>query len=381
MPSKFPLKAFQPGMVLKVALFFDGGLLLSKGTEFSDKHIQRLESWGIKEVETETAHPGLASIVELTGAAASIDLNQINLMARSSGPLPKGYEIDDGKTYVIEGTLEAQDETIFVPRNVMVEGGIASGANLESTGDIHIVGNVGDGVSIVAGGEIKCSGTILGQEERPATLDCARANIDSAVFTNITAKSDVIAATLTNCIVKAGGAVQVTNPRQGLTNGEIESSKLIKVAFATGMEGKFATIRYVPSDNKQQFLQIQRIEKTIAEKKIEMSKLAKVIEVVKILGDKIAELPAEKKQELAVQTKRFLALKGEISDLDNVMARVSAQVAGEITDFGQCPIQIEKIRPGVEICIGPTKLRLTAFQDATGYHLRNGRLFAINPKQ
>jgi len=128
---------------------------------------------------------------------------------------------------------------------------------------------------------------------------------------------------------------------------------------------------------KQLFSVSMNLKKAIEEKMAEMSKLEKVIEVIRLLGDKVTTLPQEKKQELALQSKRYMELKNEISEYNNKLQRIEEEISDEKPSIEKCPILIHNIKPSIELLFGSVSLTLNSRQGMTGYYLRNNRVFAV----
>ena len=380
MPNKWPLEAFKPGMTLKADLFFDGGLLLGKDTEITDRHLARLSGWDISEVDTESSYNSLAELVSVSDGDGTeiLDLDELGIIPETKVRLPKGYDIDDGKSYVVEGSLQPDTEGPWIiAKNVLIGENISAKVELEVTGTLTISGTIAAGAKIKATGEIIIKGAVLGGSESMVLIEGSRVNLNTVEFAEINAQLDLTAVTISHCKATAGNVITITDPTKGIVASNLEAGASIISNVVAGQTTANSILKVTLANQKKHFLNIQRLEKAIEGKMAEMKKLQKTIEVVKILGAKIATLPPEKKQELALQSKRYLSIKGEISDLETALGRIRAEAGTEVTNFLQCPIQLKKIKPSIELYIGQANLKLNSFQNATGYYQKNNRIFAL----
>lgn len=381
MTSSFPLDVLKPGMILKAAVLYEGGLLLAQGATISDRHIKQMRAWGVKDFEVEGTFPNFASVLS-TSAAASVDV--IDLKAAGLEPTapepppykPKGYEIDDGATFVIDETIAYVDRPIAFNKSIVVQGSIAGHVELHATGTLSVTGDVRAGARLIAGGAFTCRGLIEGSIGDPVLVTAASADVQAARFVTLRVAGDVKARTLFRCGTHAGGTVTATHPEQGIIAGETEANARIVAESAGGDSGDFAVLRIPETRRKQLFQAISKMEKVSAEKSAEIARLEKVIEVIRLLGEKVVQLPQEKKQELAMQSKRYMDLKAEVAEIANTRERMTRELEDEGDTAEDCPIRIARIFPGVEIALGSASLKLTARQNATGYRLRRGRILA-----
>jgi uncharacterized protein (DUF342 family) len=376
--SRFPIAAFRPGMTLKAALLHDGGQLLPAGATVTDRHLQQMASWGIEEVETEQTFASLDQLVRTEGGAEVMDLAALGLEPKVDRRLPPGRFSEDGKTYIVEETLLAEKEPWIFDENVHVRGQVGEKAVLKSLGSIQIDGTVGPGAVLSAGGNLAVLGAVVGAAETAVRLDAENVRLAVAHFAEIEARHALQAASLHYCRARAGGDVTVTDAENGILSGEIEAGGVIRAAVARGESDRFAVLRVPLQRHKQLFLAMTRLEQGIAQKAEEMARLEKVMEVIRILGEKVVALPPEKKQELALQSRRYMELKGEMTEMNATRDRIRDELENEEITFEACPIQLEKLMPGVEIVLGAASLKLNSRLAATAYYSKSGRIRAVS---
>lgn len=361
MPTRFPRAHFRAGMVLKVSVYFDGGILLPAGTTITERHLQQLDSWGITEVETEKAHADFRELVTLPqgGQHAPDALKPV-----SSSRLPPGHDAEDGRIYVVTGDVTQDHGRVYIDRPVLVEGNVARAASLESA-------------KVMAHGDIVVRGTVNGSERLPASLEGTNISLQNARFALVFARQKVEARSLVSCNTTAGAEV-IVKGGEGIVSGKVEAGLSIHADFVTGNARQALSLKILQSRQKQLFVSATRLEKALEEKRSELGKLEKIMEVIRLLGEKVVALPPEKKLELALHSKRYLALKSEIADHAAALERIQNEIGAEEAEFQYCPVQLGKVAPVVELTLGTAMLRINSYENATGYYLKNNRILACS---
>jgi uncharacterized protein (DUF342 family) len=377
--SRFPITALQPGMTLLKAVSSEGGELLPAGAVVTERHIRQLQSWGLEAFEVEGA-VSLQDVVKIPEGAAPavIDLVAAGLEKEAPKFVPKGYETEGGATYIVEEPITHAAEPVTFPRGVLVYGEIGPGVTIEAGESIQVVGGIAAGAKLTAGGDLTVKGAVTGSAQGPVLLTGGNISLDRATRAIITARENVTAVSLLQCATRASGLVTVTGAETGIVGGETEGGIGIHAAAAGGEGSTFAVLRVSMARQKQLFQAVTKLEKMIVEKEAEVGRLEKIMEVIRLLGEKVVALPPEKKQELAMQSKRYMDLKNEIQEHRATIERIRVEVESSIQSIEECPVKIKRILPGLEIVIGSATLRLSSRQGATGYHLKAGRILAIS---
>jgi uncharacterized protein (DUF342 family) len=367
-------------MTLLKAISSEGGELLAAGAVITDRHIRQLQSWGLESFEVEAGAATLQEVVKAPAGAspAVIDLVAVGLEKEAPRFVPKGYETEGGATFIVEEPVKHTATPVIFERGVLVYGEIGAGVTLEAGEAIQVVGDIAPGARLKAGGDITVKGTVMGTSAEPVTISGASVLLDRATRAVITARERVAAGSLLHCTTRAGGLVEVTGAETGIVGGETEAGVGIHASSAGGDGPIFAVLRVSLARQKQLFQATTKLEKLIAEKETEVARLEKIMEVIRLLGEKVVALPPEKKQELAMQSKRYMDLKSEILDHRATIERIRAEVEVAIQTIEECPVQLRKILPGIEIMIGSSTLKLSSRQGATGYHLKAGRILATS---
>ncbi len=367
-------------MVLSVPIFAQGGQLLPAGSKITDRHLRQLRSWGIEAFDTAADLASFADVARATGGeeAEVLDVEALGLAPKPQAYRPPGRETDGGATWLVEGSVAAVAEPIRIDSNLVVTGDVAAGARLEVKGSCRVEGNVAEGARITAGTELVVGGSIIGRKSKPVVLQAESITVAAAEQTWLTASKNVTAEVLRECSARAEGDVVVTGAEEGIVGGRVEAGGFIRASQVEGLPDQPAVLCVFLQRQKQLFMAATSLARAIEEKTAEVSKLEKVIEVIRLLGEKVVSLPPEKKQELALQSKRYMELKAEIADLERKLARIQDEMEVEIPPMDSCPVRIERIRPALEILIGSSQLKLNARQGATGYYLKGGRVMAVS---
>lgn len=360
-------------MVLKVSVYYDGGILLPAGTTVTERHLQQLDSWGIAEVETEKAHADFRELVTLP-QGGQLDTGALK---PASTRLPPGHDAEGGRIYVVTGDVTQDHGRVYVDRPVLVEGNVARAASIESSGAITVAGGVEESAKVMAHGDIVVRGSVNGSERLPASLEGTNISLQNAKHALIFARQKVEARSLVSCGTTAGTEVLVKGG-EGIVSGRVEAGLAIHADLVTGNSKQALSLKILQSRQKQLFLSATRLEKALEEKRAEIGKLEKIMEVIRLLGEKVVSLPQEKKHELALHSKRYLTLKGEIADHAAALERIRDEIGAEEAEFQYCPVQLGRVAPVVELTLGTATLRINSYENATGYYLRNNRILACS---
>lgn len=380
MAVKFPLDKLLPGMILNASIIFQGGVLLSKGATVTEQHLKRMKTWGVDAFETQEGYTDFQQVVRERGAQDWTTGPAPGAVAPPPKYIPPGYEIDNGATYVVENSITYTDEPISMDQHLVIQGTIGEDVELESKGNIQIAGEIQPGAKVIAKGDVVVRGTILGTKDKPASVRGQTVTAVVAEHALIHAYGTLSATSLRHCTASAGTEIIVTDETIGILGGETEAGYSIKAGAAKGTPEGHAVLRVQMTRQKQLFQAMTRAEKTIAEKELEFSKLEKVIEVIRLLGDKVVTLPPEKKQELALQSRRYMELKNELAQLRGQMEAMRDETEEEVKSMDACPIKITQVWPGIDIALGTGVLKLNARQSATGYYQKSGRILAFSER-
>lgn len=368
-------------MILNTSLMYQGGILLSKGATVTERHLKQMKTWGVDIFETQDSFSDFSQVVQQAGTSAVASAFPPAAAAPVAAAYrPKGYEIDSGATFIIDDSIDYTEGPILMDQNLVIQGTIHEDVQLETSGDIQIIGEVHPGSKIFTKGNLTVRGTIMGEKDRPAIIRAKNIKGVVAERSLLTSQFNVEMMSLRNCTTRAGGEVEVSDQTIGILGGETEAGISIRAGSAKGTTEGPAILKVLLLRQKQLFQAITRIEKSTLEKEEEYQKLSKVIDVIRLLGDKIVTLPPEKKQELALQSKRFMELKTEIAELQKMRERIQDEMEGDVISIDSCPVQINEIYPGVEIGLGASILRLNSRQSRTGYYQKAGRILAVTER-
>ncbi len=362
-------------MELAVGICHEGGVLLPAGATVSERHLKQLRDWGITEVEPERPVSGLSEIIR--GAAEVVDLQALGMEKAPPKWRPPGQDAADGKTFIVTEPITYIEDIVRFDRPTVIQGSIGAHVRIEAV-DLQVEGDIGKGVKITSRGDVAARGEILGSSERPVVLEAERLSLHGARHARLTARHSLHAVDLIHCHARAGQDIHVVGADHGVVAGELEAGASIHCGTVGGDGDEPAVLKVTMIRQKQLFQAITQLERAQVEKTEEMNHLAKVMEVIRLLGEKVVALPPEKKQELALQSRRYMELKTELADLKDKLDRALAETEKEVTTIDQCPIRIGRLQPGIELVIGAATLKLMARQNTTGYYLKSGRIRALS---
>lgn len=365
--SRFPLADLEPGMILSVDILREGGILIEAGTEITERHLKQLAAWGLTEIEVRGNYPSLDRVARRAGDAEEvevIDLSSLGIEASApdeAAALPKGRRMESENAYLVEsapgeGTI-AYDGSLVFARSVTASGDL----EIRATGDVRI-----EGACTSRGGVLR----IIAEEGDVKVRDAIE-----GPGVEVAAGRSVRAGRFVRARVRAGELVETAGAEGVIEGGEVEAGRKIRAGTAGNLKHEETNLTVTMAWLKKAFFDIQRLEKRIAERQQEVERLKKVIELVRMLGEKVTTLAPERKAQLAAQTKQFMEASSEIKSLNKRLEETRSAATGEVREVEDCPIVLGRIYPNVRIGIGPAQLINNAKLGRIGYFLKDKRIY------
>ena len=370
--TRFPLSALEPGMTLSADILRDGSVLLEAGTEIGERVLKQLAAWGMTEVEVRGVYDSIDRIARRAGDAEVVEMVDLGSIAGTpealaaaaptASALPKGYSADNGATYVVEESP--------VSGEVRFDGGIVFRNAIAAAEEL----------SIHAGGSVRVMGDCT-TDKIPLRIVSERGSVEidgvaKGDGLELTAAGSVKAKTFTKARIRAEDGVEISSEDGKIEGGTVEAGRRIRTPIAGNLAHEETHLTITMHWLKKAFLEVQRIQKRIGERQAEVEKLKKVIELVRMLGEKIATLDPERKASLALQTKQFIEAQAEIKELSARLEETRGAAQGEVRSVDDCPLVFGRVYPNVKITIGGTSLLVNAKADRIGYYLKEKRLLA-----
>lgn len=258
----------------------------------------------------------------------------------------------------ISGNVTAQMQNIEHDGDLIVDGNVESGSYIVATGTIQIKGNVYNAKIKSLKSNILIEGGIKGVS---TIIYAGGGNIQTKYVYNATLKADqsvIIDGVVIDAHIIAKKSIFVENNQSAIEGGEIEAGMDI-VATSIGNQKRTATIIKI-ADFKQReiFAQIMKYDKQIDVLQVEMKKLEKFIDIIKLLGKKVVALPLEKKQDLALKVQRYNELKAKFDriNLEKQGLYIGTDENDEDTALERSIIARKHLFEGVHVYMDKSKL-------------------------
>lgn len=210
---------------------------------------------------------------------------------------------------------------------LLIRGNAEDGSFIEATDDIQVDGDILNSRVRSINGSVIVSGGIKG----PTAVVQAGKDIEASLAHRSTVKAsrDVRLKKMSvDAQVSARQSVTVEREEGLIEGGDVLAGTEI-VANTIGNRNKAATsVRLVNFRQSDQYSALRSIESDLAGLAGDLESLEKVIRVIRLLGDRVVQLPQEKKQELAVRIKKYNELKEKSGRLEAEKKKLSEMAAG-----------------------------------------------------
>ena len=198
---------------------------------------------------------------------------------------------------------------------INIKGNVDSGATIIAKDDIQIKGDVSQAIIKSINGSINIKGGLKG-----AGTHCLAGKDISVHFVyNLTLRANnniYVREIAMESHMTAKNSIYMDSGRGLIEGGEIEAGKDI-VANVIGNDKSIpTTLRIINFKQAEIYSVLSRYEKEGEALKKEISETEKLIEVIRLLGNKVVMLPLEKKQDLVSKIKKFDTLQAELAELE-----------------------------------------------------------------
>lgn len=250
---------------------------------------------------------------------------------------------------IIEKDIQPKDGTLEIEKRCIVKGSVLGGSII-STSDIIIHGTVLDGNLITSGGNITVAQGIEGDASNIEAFGDIHCNYSHGG--NITSKngSVYVKNRVSNCTIIAKNLVHVKDGDGVIEKSTVEAGIEV-ISNLLGNEDKDPTYIILSNQRQQELFELILIyDQKLKDKKKRMAKLLKVIQIIKLLGEKVSKLPPKKREELALQVKEYNQIKREIMQTNEEKNKVIKR-NNEIKMYTRAIIVNETVHPQVKIII------------------------------
>lgn len=156
----------------------------------------------------------------------------------------KGFKMsEDKKTYIadVTGMISLEDNKIQITQYMVVDEINMATGSINFEGSVHVLGNVGNGTTVKAGGDVVVDGNVEGAIIESGGGVVLKKGMNAAGRGQITAEGDVVSRFFEAVKVDAKGNIEVDKCLNSQLNagGKITSSKAIAGGVAHAEEGFF----------------------------------------------------------------------------------------------------------------------------------------------
>lgn len=205
--------------------------------------------------------------------------------------IPQGTNtelFDDGRLLIasIDGVVYEEDEKFYVKQQKVVFNSVdAAFGNLHYNGDVFIQGNVIEGITIKAGGDVVVCGEVLDAHiisggtirvlggvrgERSSTLKAAR-QIQCASIENAAAEAgtDFYGEVVVNSNITSGAGIYVVGGRGLLIGGRIQTRNVVAARKIGNLSGSVTEISVGYSEELRRKIEIKEVQQEQAKATLE----------------------------------------------------------------------------------------------------------------
>ncbi len=217
----------------------------------------------------------------------------------------------------------------------VIEGDVSpETGKIEHDGSIHIKGNVLAGSFIIATRNIEIDGFVHNAKIRSlkgsvivhkevkgaqALIHSGNGDIDALFVHNASLQSEhgiIVHGNVMDGHLLAKHSVFIDEKGGAIEGGEVEAGQDIITHNLGNQRGIPTSVKISDFKQRELYGKLMAMEKESAEIRVEMGKLQKFIEVIKLLGKNVVKLPMEKKTELALKVKHYNELQHRLIELE-----------------------------------------------------------------
>ncbi|OGK02953.1 MAG: hypothetical protein A2350_20095 [Candidatus Raymondbacteria bacterium RifOxyB12_full_50_8] len=227
-----------------------------------------------------------------------------------------GIGISVGNVYLIRGNVDYSTGNVKYKGSVIVKGSVLSGFSVESDGSILVAGDVEGARVWSRAGNVEIRKGVFGRGKAKifAKKDV---RLSFAQDADIEAGENVFATKyLLNCTVSAGTNVDVSARNAAIIGGETSAFGGIAV-WNAGSEKMVSTILRIKSREQEELQErcaaFEKLREGLAD---ELSVIAGALKTGQQLLKQVAEVRAEKKEELSVLAKKYQVVLNRIKVMD-----------------------------------------------------------------
>jgi|YNPBryulayer2012_1023412.scaffolds.fasta_scaffold21954_2 hypothetical protein len=259
---------------------------------------------------------------------------------------------------LIESSLPPRSKPVVCDGDLEIRGNVEAGNHIEAKGNITIIGDVDQSLVFSHEGSIVIHGLVTG------------------FHTTVVAKKDITVNSVRNATLRATGRIVIQyesveahlvakdsifcqEGKGALVGGSAEAGMEIETRTLGNEKGMFTVARLTNFRQSEIFLQNQKLAQMEKELLAQKEKYEKTIQVIRILGEKVTQLPLVKKQELALQVKQYQAVCEKIAQIQQ-KRKLLWEASQNQNELERTIIVHDTIYENVSLAIDNQKLDVTS---------------------
>jgi len=249
----------------------------------------------------------------------------------------------------ISGNLSSEQQPIQHEGSILIKGNVENCNMVVASDDIEIKGDVINSKvrsirgSIVVHGRINGENTFVYSAKNIEALSVHLANLKA--FHTITLQDSAVSSR-----IMAKHSVKVEKGRGKIEGGEVEAGMGILANIVGSIESIPTNIKLTNFRQFDIYTLLMQLERELETVTKEINNLQKIIEVIKLLGDRVVQLPMEKKQELALKVRQYNDLNLKKKDIETKKERLIEE-NDNIDELERVIIIHDTLYPGVTATI------------------------------
>lgn len=266
---------------------------------------------------------------------------------------------------IIDGDLKGFRSMLEIKGNLYIGGDVDEGVDIKASGDIVIIGKLGQGRVSSIGGTIRVQKGIFGTSG--ATFLSAAGQVQAPVIENaeIDTGTSVIAESVLNSTIHCGGVVYVMTGRGIIVNSRIWAGDSVlcqRIGNQVGGPSQIS-VGYPPHVTELW----EKVKSELAQVQSTIDMLWKHIIDLRNRGTRISDEEKSVLDQLLVQrelyTKRREELMGELRAVNK-----------ELDKKSKGRIRCEAIYPSLDVQIGRFSEKITTIEENCNIHVEDGRM-------
>ncbi len=270
----------------------------------------------------------------------------------------------------IAGDVSVATGPVEFGGRLIINGSVLSGSIVRAGGDILIRGKIENGQVESSGGGVYVSGSIIGTETEVRAFGDVKATavnsakvrcMGSAYIKDMIFQADLRAKNIVN--MDGGDGI--------IEASYVEAGMEISVKSIGSYRAGMGSTQVVLENYKQKelFEIVMIFQQKIKQKEARFAELAKVIDIIRILGSRVTSLSNEKKHDLALKVKEYNEIKVQLAEIKIEKQKVMRK-REHANDVQRSIVAKSEVFSGVEVRIDNAKVNVNQKYDNVIFYKR-----------